>query len=184
MEEKKTNTENTAAEQKEKEWPKKITQLIAIATLFFAVCATFASLKAGGFSNKAILAQNQASDTWAYYQAKSMKETMYKIQLDQIDSNTNIDEEKRKSLKEKYVKTAERYAKEQEEITAEAKKYEVMRDESQIINQKFAGALTFLQIGILLLSLAALCKMLYFCYIGLAVGGFGAISFLIALLQI
>jgi len=163
----------------EKEWSKRTTQLIAIMTLLFAVSATFASLKAGAFSNKAILAQNQASDAWAHYQAKSLKETMYKIQFDQIGQ----DESKRVVLQDKYTKAAERYASEQDQISAQAKTFEMVRDEAQAVNQRFAEALTFLQIGILLLSLAALCKMLYFCYIGVCVGLFGVYGFVVAFLQ-
>ncbi len=166
-------------EKTEREWPKRITQLAAVMTLLFAVSATFASLKAGAFSNKAILAQNQASDAWAHYQAKSLKETMYKIQFDQIGQ----DEGKRAALQDKYTKAAERYASEQDQISAQAKTFELVRDEAQSVNQRFAEALTFLQIGILLLSLAALCKMLYFCYIGVGVGLFGVYAFVVTFLQ-
>ena len=75
MEEKETPKE----EKREKEFSKRTTQLIALTALILAVCATFSSLKAGGFSSRAILAQNQASDGWAYYQAKSLKQNTYKV---------------------------------------------------------------------------------------------------------
>ena len=54
------------------EWSKRTTQLVSLMALFLAVCATFASLKSGGANNTAILSQSQASDQWAYYQAKSL----------------------------------------------------------------------------------------------------------------
>ena len=60
-----------------KVWKDRIPTLIAITTLILAVCATLSSFKAGGYSTKMILSQSQASDQWAYYQAKSIKETAY-----------------------------------------------------------------------------------------------------------
>ena len=182
--EKEEKLQSAAGKAEEKEWPKYITQLIAITTLFLAVCATFASLKAGAYSSKAILAQNQASNAWAYYQAKSLKENAYKIQLDNIKMHGNgLDAEQADKFQEKYAETVARYQDEEKEITEQAKTAETERDRSQIFNKAFAGALTFLQIGILLASLSALTKLLYFWYIGLAIGGYGVYAFLTTLLQ-
>ena len=68
----------------EKNFSDRQTKLVALTALLLAICATFSSLKAGGLTNAAILAQSQASDQWAYYQAKSLKENTYKVQIDQI----------------------------------------------------------------------------------------------------
>lgn len=51
----------------EKKLSDRQTKLVALTALLLAICATFSSLKAGGLSNAAILAQSQASDQWAYY---------------------------------------------------------------------------------------------------------------------
>ena len=61
-------------ETKTKDFSKRTNQLIALTALVLAICATFASLYAGANASKGILAQSQASDGWAYYQAKSIKE--------------------------------------------------------------------------------------------------------------
>ena len=68
-----------------KKWKDRIPTLIAITTLILAVCATLASFKAGGYSTKMVLAQSQASDQWAFYQAKSIKETAYQTQRDTME---------------------------------------------------------------------------------------------------
>ena len=68
-----------------KVWKDRIPTLIAITTLILAVCATLSSFKAGGYSTKMILSQSQASDQWAYYQAKSIKETAYQTQRDALE---------------------------------------------------------------------------------------------------
>ena len=177
---KKEGTEET----KEKEFSKRTTQLIALTALILAVCATFSSLKAGGFSSKAILAQNQASNGWAYYQAKSLKQNTYQVQLDHMKINPTLDPEQKAVLIEKYQKTVERYEAEEKEISDQAKTAEADRDRFLSLYASFAGALTYLQIAILLASLAALVKQIYFWYISIAVGAVGVYFFLSTLLLI
>src|SRR5215471_15199627 len=59
------------------------TSYLSLQTAVIAVFAAVASLESGGNSNDAILAKNeailfesQASDQWAYYQAKGVKESL------------------------------------------------------------------------------------------------------------
>jgi len=47
---------------------------VAISTALMAVFAAIASLMAGHDSNEALIEQIKASDQWAYYQAKGIKE--------------------------------------------------------------------------------------------------------------
>ena len=57
------------AEEKEK-W----TTFLALTTVLIAVCATLATFKGGGYSTKSILNQSRASDHWAYFEAKGIKD--------------------------------------------------------------------------------------------------------------
>ena len=170
--------EQTKEEPKKKEFSERVTQLIALSALFLAICATFASLKAGAYGNKAILAQNQASDGWSYYQAKSLKENTYKVQLDHMKMNPSLDAEAKAKTTEKYESTIERYKAEEK-----AKAAESLRDKSLAFQGRFAEALTYLQIAILLVSLAALVKHIYFWYIGLGIGSVGAYLFISTLID-
>ncbi len=163
---------------KEKEFSKRVTQLIALSALVLAICATFSSLKAGAYSSKAILAQNAASNGWAYYQSKSLKENTYKVELDHMKlAAATLDPEETPKLMEKYQKTVDRYKAEEKEIMADARAAEATRDKSLELNKGFAGALTFLQIAILMVSLAGLVKQIWFWYAGLAVGAAGIFQF-------
>jgi hypothetical protein len=72
-----------AAEQRRARW---IVHL-SFSTALIAVLAAIAALESGTFSNEALLqkneallAQSKASDQWAYYQAKSVKGTIYASQ--------------------------------------------------------------------------------------------------------
>ena len=170
-------------EDTEKGFSKRVTQLIALSALFLAICATFATLKAGAYGNKAILAQNQASDGWSYYQAKSLKENTYKVQIDHMKLNPSLDEVQKAKLIEKYQAAVDRYKAEEKEISEKAKASEALRDRSLDLQIRFANALTYLQISILLVSLAALVKQIYFWYIGLCIGSVGAICFISTLLD-
>ena len=164
----------------DKEFSKRTNQLIALTALILAICATFASLYAGANASKGILAQSQASDGWAYYQAKSIKQTIYESELAMLDIDPpdNADPSKLAELKKTYADNIARYEKEQEDIRAEAKAREADRDHFLALNRGFAGALTYLQIAILLVSLAGLVKQIYFWYIGIAVGAFGVFNFI------
>ena len=54
----------------------------------------------------------------------------------------------------------------------------------RVCTGSFAGALTYLQIAILLSSLAALVKQVYFWYISIGVGAIGIYYFVSTLLQV
>ena len=58
--------------------------LLALTTVILAVCATLATFKGGGFSTRSVLRQNQASDQWAYYQAKSIKGNLYEMDREHL----------------------------------------------------------------------------------------------------
>ena len=166
-----------------KDFSKRTNQLIALTALVLAICATFSSLYAGANSSKGILAQSQASDGWAYYQAKSIKEEIYKMQLEEleVDPPLNVDPEKLNVLKQKYQQTIDRYNTEQVDIRKEANQKEEDRDHFLALNKGFAGALTYLQIAIMLVSLAGLLKQIYFWYAGIAVGAFGIFNFIMTM---
>lgn len=168
----------TSAETAEKSWKDRIPTLIAITTLILAVCATLASFKAAGFGNKMVLAQSQASDQWAYYQAKSIKETAYQTQRDVMDLAMRTLPGTEVVYKEKliaYDKEIERYKKEKNEIMTEAKKLEAARDEYQVHNARFGRSLILLQIGILFSSLATISKNHVYWYGG-AISGLGGVA--------
>lgn len=168
------------SQQKSKSWKDNIGTFIAVTTVILAVCATLAAFKAAGYGNKMVLTQSQASDQWAYYQAKSIKETTYQVQRDAMalaSSETGKTELYNTKVAE-YDKEIARYKQEKEEITGAAKRLEKDRDNAQHFNGKFGQALIFLQIGILLSSLASINKVYVYWYMGLFAGGLGIAMFL------
>lgn len=70
-----------AVEDKKERW----LSYLALTTIIFAVCATLATFKGGGFSTRSVLSQSQASDQWAYYQAKGIKSYLYEMQKEKLE---------------------------------------------------------------------------------------------------
>lgn len=168
-----------------KTWRDRIPTLIAVTTLILAVCATLASFKAAGYGNKMVLAQSQASDQWAFYQAKSIKETAYQTQRDAMELSRQALPGAETAYREKiaaYDKEVARYKKEKNEIMDEAKKLEAARDEYKTHNVRFGEALILLQIGILFSSLSTISKNHVYWYAGAASGMAGVVAFIHALM--
>jgi hypothetical protein len=166
------------AEEKKVPW----LSYLALTTVIFAVCATLSTLKGGGFSTRSVMSQSQASDQWSYYQAKSIKGYLYELQKEKLELDSKV--MKGVSLKADYEKRIAaygekigRYDNEKKEIMKKAEELEARRDESQKHAGAFGLAAMFLQIAILLSSIAALMKQKYFWFIGMGAGCFGMLYF-------
>jgi hypothetical protein len=169
------------SEEKKEPW----LNYLALTTVIFAVCATLSTFKGGGHSTKSVIYQEQASNQWSYFQAKNIRAAMYRIQKDNLELEAKAMENQRPDLFAKYqdaIKAADenmnRYEKEKNEIQAEAKKLEIKRDEAQKHVQPFGIAVIFLQVTILLSSIAALFKRKSMWYLALPVGCVGVVYFL------
>ncbi len=169
------------AEEKKEPW----LNYLALTTVMFAVCATLSTLKGGGFSTRSAMSQAQASDQWAYYQAKSIKGYVYDLQKEKLELELkamrtrlfrSVVSDYEKKI-EAYKEKTEKYDKEKEEIKKKADELEAKRDEAQKHSGAFGVAAMFLQIAILLSSIAALMKQKYFWYLGMLSGVIGLFYF-------
>src|SRR3978361_147886 len=53
---------------------------VSVMVVALAVATAIGSLKSGGFGSKVMLYQAQASDSWAFYQAKSIKQRIAELE--------------------------------------------------------------------------------------------------------
>jgi cation transport ATPase len=171
----------TMAEEKKEPW----LNYLALTTVILAVCATLSTFKGGAFSTRSVMSQTQASDQWSYYQAKSIKGYLYEMQKDRLEielkllgtgGSRSTREEYRQKLEE-YGKKIAKYDGEKGDIQKEAKRFEKVRDDAQKHAQAFGIAVIFLQIAILLSSVAALLKKKILWLLSLAVGIAGIVYF-------
>jgi hypothetical protein len=160
---------------------------LALTTVILAVCATLSTFRGSSFSTKSVLAQSQASNQWSYYQSKSIKGYLYELGLEKIE--LELREKKPflvpdlaadyQKLVDEYRSQITRYAAEKKEIDSTARSQETRRDWAQGHSQTFGIAVIFLQIAILLSSIAALIKKKPIWFLGLAIGSVGVVYFLI-----
>jgi hypothetical protein len=170
------------AEEKKEPW----LNWLALTTIILAVCATMATFKGGGFSTRSVLSQTQASDQWAFFQSKSIKGYLYEMQKDQLEMQVKtlgnalspaLAEEYRRKL-DGYSQKIAKYEAEKTKIQADAKKLEDVRDDAQQHSKAFGMAVIFLQIAILLSSIAALLKKKYVWALGVVIGAGGIVEFI------
>jgi hypothetical protein len=181
-------TEQLALEKASEGW----LNYLAVTTILLAVFATLAGFKEGNNSVDSVLNQTQAANQWSFYQAKSIKSYLYEMQKDKLEMEVKgLNKERSPELIREYEqkitaysKDIERYGKERKEIMVEAKKYETLRDEVQRRAQAFGISMIFLQMGILLSSIAALMKKRPLWYAGLVIGVVGVAYFVDGLVLI
>jgi hypothetical protein len=147
---------------------------LALSTAIMAVLAALTTLYMGKFSSRAILAQGQESDQWAYYQAKSIKGHTYEINKKtmelQLLSLKGLSPEAAAEFKKtlsKYTDEIKRYDGEKKEIKNKAEGIAKAKLKAQDMGGNFAYALIFLQIALMLSSIASLTKRHYLWYIAL-----------------
>jgi hypothetical protein len=159
---------------------------LALTTVILAVCATLSTFKGAGYSTQAVLSQTKAADQWAFYQAKSIKGYLYEIQKESMELEYKKDKTSKVTGKiadeyekkiESYARKLKKYDEEKTVISKEAKRLESMREDAQNHSQIFGMAVIFLQIAILLSSIAALMKKKPVWVLGMLAGTVGLFYF-------
>lgn len=152
---------------------KTFTKRIALVTAIFAVILAIASLGGNNAMKEMLLAQQQSSDQWAFYQAKVIREHLYKSQkmvleagmVERLDIMKAETRKHYEALIKKLEEEAVRYSTEKKEIEKEAKRLEHERDLNRDKDPYFDYAEVLLQISIVMASVSILAvsrPMFYF----------------------
>jgi len=152
---------------------KTFTRRVALVTAMFAVALAITSLGGSNAMKEMLLAQQQSSDQWAFYQAKVIREHIYRgqkmrLELDLLATGDSLKPEARQQMEEMLKKLSaeeERYRDEKKDIEQEAKKLERERDVNRAKDPYFDYAEVLLQISIVMASISILAtspKMFYF----------------------
>ncbi|HJW15097.1 MAG TPA: DUF4337 domain-containing protein [Thermoanaerobaculia bacterium] len=138
---------------------------IALSTALFAALAAVAALKAGATVNEALILkteatrlQAEASDQWAYYQAKGIKASTSEAARTSWLAIA-------KEPPPEYAEKQKRYGEEQKEIEKKARELEKQRDEKskeadELLHHhhRFANTVALFQVAIALGAVAALTR--------------------------
>ncbi len=162
---------------------KRFTKRIALTTAIYAVMLAITALGGNNSMKEMLLAQQEASNQWSYYQAKNMRENLYRIQrlnleADFLDREDSMKPEARAKFEATIKKMADeekRYATEKKDIEAEARKAEHERDVNRKRDPYFDFAEALLQISIVMASIAILSSSRQVFYFSLVTAAAGAI---------
>ncbi|MBA3804827.1 MAG: DUF4337 domain-containing protein [Acidobacteria bacterium] len=172
----------------------------ALVIAFMAMLLAITSLGGGNVGEDIMTNNIQASDTWAFYQAKSIRQTSNRLVAETLESElllhqSSITPEARQAIQQRIDKlkeTAERYESEPDknepnnplkgegrtQLMARAKDFEAQRDRAQTQDPNFDFSEALFQIAIVLASVAILAMSRLVFKVSLVVG---ALAFLLML---
>ncbi len=143
---------------------------ISVTMAILAVCVAVVSLMGHRAHTEELLLQNRATDQWAYYQAKNIRRHNYEMGVDLLSMAEFKDKTQADKVREKYQKEAERYTKEQAEIEEQAKDLEKESAVEQRRANRFDLGEVFLEIALVISSLALLSRKRFYWFLGIASG--------------
>jgi len=162
---------------------KAFSKRVALVTAIFAVILAVASLGGNNATKEMLLAQQQASDQWAFYQSKVMREQLYRMQkmrleLDLTERDATMKPDVRKNYESMIRQLGEeetRYRNEKKEIEKESRKLEDEREVNRSRDPYFDFAEAVLQISIVMASISILAASRPIFYFSVAVASLGVI---------
>jgi Domain of unknown function (DUF4337) len=143
---------------------------VTITMAIFAVLVAAVSLLGHRAHTEELLHQTKATDQWAYYQAKDIRQHAYELFLDETWVFALQNSDQVEKLKDKYEKEAERYRNEEKEIEAEANQAE---DEVKIERRRadrFDLGEVMLEAALVICSITLLTRKRAFWILGTALG--------------
>jgi len=182
-------------EELEEQRGKTFTKRVALTTAIFAVILAITSLGGNNAMKEMLLAQQQASDQWAFYQAKVIREHLYRSQRLRLEADLlergNLmkpeAKERIESLVKKMGEEEARYGVEKKEIEQEAKKLEHERDVNRNRDPYFDYGEVLLQIAIVMASISILSgsrPIFYFAIVGAFLGTLFSLNGYLLILRI
>jgi hypothetical protein len=152
------------AEELEEIRGKAFTRTVALTTAVYAVVLAITALGGGNAMKEMLLAQQQASDQWAFYQAKVIREHQYRIarlrlEVELTEREASMASEARQkyaALLAQATEEEKRYNTEKTDIETEAKRLEHERDINREKDPYFDFAEVLLQIAIVMSSISIL----------------------------
>lgn len=170
--------------QKEKEQRESWTKYTSLSLVFIAVLAAVATQWSGRYGSRVLVqlndstfSQAKASDQWAYYQAKSIKQSLFEVARDQMQAGHAGAGEPTEAEK-KITARIDRYETEKKGIETEARKIEKERDGFRALAQvssekggRMGRAVAVFQIAIAMGSICLVTKKKPLWYLALVLAG-------------
>ncbi len=146
---------------------------VAVTLSILAVLVAIATLLGHRASTEEMILQNKATDQWALFQAKNIRLHEMQSVADMLGTFTPMEKEKAEALREKYAAEAERYNKEKDETSEQAKELEAERDLVGRRGDRYDAGEVILEIALIVCSLTLLTKKKIFWLSGITLGAVG-----------
>ena len=143
---------------------------ISLTMAILAVLVASVSLLGHRAHTEEVLLQNQASDQWAYFQAKSIRRHADELFADLTSVMASKDAEQTAKLTEKRSSEAERYRDEAKDLEAKARELEADVKHERKRADRFDLGEAILEIGLVITSITLLSGRKLFWFMGIVLG--------------
>jgi hypothetical protein len=146
---------------------------VSLTISILAVLVAGATLLGHRAHTEELLLQSQATDQWAYYQAKNIR--LHEMQgiADLLGALAPSERKETAVVRDKYLKEVERYQTDKEDISEKAKELENERDLISRRADRFDGGEALLEVGLVICSITLLTKRRAFWFGGIFVAALG-----------
>jgi hypothetical protein len=149
---------------------------VSLTMAVLAVLVAVVTLLGHRASTEEVVLQAQASDKWAFYQAKNIRRHTDELFVDLTSVEATTDSTSLAKLRDKYSQEATRYNEDQKEIGDEARKLDAEVITERNHADRFDLAEVFLEIGLVITSITLLSGRRIFWYAGLVLGIVGIVT--------
>jgi len=146
---------------------------ISVTMAILAVCVAVVSLLGHRAHTEEILSATRASDQWAYYQAKNIRLNNYLMGADLLALVEFKDKQQAEQVANRYRQQVDRYTKEQTEIEDQARDLEKDSTRAQNRANRFDIGEVFLEVALVIASIALLTRKRVFWVLGMLLGAGG-----------
>jgi hypothetical protein len=161
---------------------KKFNSIVAASVAVSATILAIGNVKAGNVVQAMSVTQMEIVDTWAFYQAKSTKQSLVEASEEQLtlqrDSSSAVTAEERAKYDkaiEAYKSRGARYEKEKSDLQAKVDSLQKQYDALNVKDDQFDIAEALISVGIALFGITALTQKRWLIFVAFAFAGFGAI---------
>lgn len=148
---------------------------VSLTISILAVFVAAVTLLGHRTSTEQLLLQSQATDQWAYFQAKNIRLHEMQTMVDMLGAIVPADKEKNQALREKYQKEVERYEADKDAISEKAKDLEKERDTLGKRADRYDGGEVLVEIGLVICSITLLTKKKAFWIGGVLISAAGLV---------
>jgi len=149
---------------------------VSVTISILAVLVAAVTLLGHRAHTEELLLQAQATDQWAYYQAKNIRMHNVESIADLFSGLAPADKEKAAALHEKYLKEEERYESDKDDISEKAKELEKERDFVSRRADRFDGGEGLIEVGLVICSMTLLTKRRGYWFAGMLIAA-GGVAF-------